>query len=77
MGLLFLYGYLYNLLDDSWRRGNYCWFAFALWSGCCLVSFSIFCNRSFGDRNSPELHETTTHLLAKAFAWQRKDLCFH
>ena len=37
---------------------------------------SIFCNRSFGDRNSPEHHETTTHLLDKTFAWQRQDLCF-
>ena len=42
MGLLFLYGYLYNLLDDSWRHGNYCWFAFALWSGCCSASFQYF-----------------------------------
>ena len=42
MGLLFLYGYLYNLLDDSWCCGNYCWFTFALWSGCCSASFQYF-----------------------------------
>ena len=42
IGLLFLYGYLYNLLDDSWCSENYCWFAFALWSGCCLVPFQYF-----------------------------------
>lgn len=74
---MYLYGYLHNLLDDSWCCRNYCWFAFALWSGCRLVSFQYFVIDHIGDHNSPEHHETTTHLLDKTFAWQRQDLCFH
>lgn len=37
-----VYGYLYHLMDDSWCCRNYCWFAFALWCGYCLVSFQSF-----------------------------------
>ena len=70
MGLLFLYGYLYNLLGDSWCCGNYCWFTFALWSVCCLVSFQYFVidHLVIATDYSPAHHETTTHLLAKSRA---------